>query len=322
VFVLAAIGAFSAAFGAVGCSKRGESSQAKGSAAPEQPKSAATARVPAAKQTGEGFEATSAPKMTGSFAEGEAAYQAKKYGDATAIFESYTERRPGNAWGHYMLGLSAWKSGDLTKSEMAFEKALSIDPRHIKSYVNLSRVFIDQKRHDEAIERLTRAAEVDPDSTEVQRLLGRTFYAQGKVDEAVDAYRRAIDLNERDAWSMNNLGLVFLETDRADEALPLLIQAVELRNDVPEFHNNLGMALEHTGRFKAAATAYSGALAADPAYDKAKQNLARVEAVKSGPEEPIDAEKAATAAEKAVVKGDVEDVHPTTFPVDQKTASK
>ena len=56
-----------------------------------------------------------------SFADGEAAYQAKKYGDATAIFERYTEQRPKNAWGHYMLGLSAWKSGDLAKAEQAFE---------------------------------------------------------------------------------------------------------------------------------------------------------------------------------------------------------
>ena len=57
---------------------------------------------------------------------------------------------------------------------------------------------------------------------------------------------------------------------------------MELRKDVAAFHNNLGMALEHTGRFKAAATAYSGALAADPGYEKAKQNLARVEAVRVG----------------------------------------
>ena len=46
------------------------------------------------------------------------------------------------------------------------------------------------------------------------------------------------------------------------------------------FHNNHGMALEHTGQFKAAAVAYTRALVADPGYEKAKLNLARVEAVK------------------------------------------
>ena len=30
------------------------------------------------------------------------------------------ESRPENAWGHYMLGLAAWRSGDLTGAERAF----------------------------------------------------------------------------------------------------------------------------------------------------------------------------------------------------------
>jgi tetratricopeptide (TPR) repeat protein len=277
-----------AAFGAVGCSKHDDAPQAKAASADVAQTKPISAPIESAgsKSVGrEGFDVKAAPKITGSFADGEAAYRAKKYGDATAIFESYTERRPGNAWGYYMLGLSAWKSGDLTKSEQAFEKALSIDPHHVKSLVNESRVFIEQKRHDDAIDRLTRAASIDSESAEVYRLLGRSYHAKGQTDEAVEAYQTAIELNDRDVWSMNNLGLVLLEAKRADEALPLLTKAVELRKDVPEFQNNLGMALEHTGRFKAAATAYSGALTADPGYAKAKQNLARVEAVKSRPEE-------------------------------------
>jgi Flp pilus assembly protein TadD len=271
---------------ALGCSKPSETVEAKAAS------SASPALKPVAtggekRTAGEGSLPTATPKITApmSFADGQAAFQARKYSDATAIFDRYTTERPANAWGHYMLGLSAWKSGDLAKSEQAFEKALSLDPHHVKSLVNLSRVFIEQKRYDDALGRLSSAAEIDPESTEVQRLLGRTYHTQGKTDEAVSAYRRAIELNELDAWSMNNLGLVFLETDRADEASPLLTKATELRPEVPVFHNNLGMALEHTGRFKAAATAYKAALAADPGYDKAKRNLARVEAVQGNSEE-------------------------------------
>jgi Flp pilus assembly protein TadD len=79
--------------------------------------------------------------------------------------------------------------------------------------------------------------------------------------------------------------------------LPLLAKATELRKDVAEFHNNLGMALEHTGRFTAAAKAYGDALTANPDYGKAKGNLARVEAVKHGPEEPFDVEQAAKSVQ-------------------------
>jgi Flp pilus assembly protein TadD len=95
-------------------------------------------------------------------------------------------------------------------------------------------------------------------------------------------------LNERDAWSLNNLGLLFLEQGFTEDAVPYLARAVEVNPNVPAFHNNLGMALEHMGRFVGATEAYKGALAADPRYEKARQNLARVAAVKGGPEEPFD----------------------------------
>jgi tetratricopeptide (TPR) repeat protein len=206
-----------------------------------------------------------------------------------------------------MLGLSAWKSGDLARAQGAFGKALDRDPNHVKSLVNLGRVLLDAKRPEDALERLTRAADIDPLSGDAHRLLGRAYHAQGKTDEAVDAYRRAIELDPKDGWAMNNLGLLFLEQQRAADALPLLARAAELRKDVPAFHNNLGMALEHTGRFSAAAAAYSGALAADPDYGKAKQNLARVALVKEGPVEPVDPDDVATSAvEEAEIPRDDE----------------
>jgi tetratricopeptide (TPR) repeat protein len=272
----------------VGCSKRGQSQKTTAEDSTQGKPIAAS--EPSKPFDGEGFVDTTVPKITGpvSFADGEAAYRAKNYAEAVTLFEAYTMRKPKNAWGHYMLGLSAWKSGDLVKSETALQTALGIDPMHMKSHVNLGRVLIEQKRYDDAVAQLAKASEVDPESVTVQRLMARVFTAQHKTDEAIEAYRRAIALDELDAWSMNNLGLLYLEQGFTEDALPYFARAAELKANVPVFFNNLGMALEHTGRFVAAAEAYRGALAADPGYAKAKQNLVRVEAVKSGTEEPFD----------------------------------
>ena len=260
-----------AGFTAAGCSKPSETVEAK--ARRRRPPAVKPVATTGEKRTdGEGSSPTATPKVTTpvSFGDGQAAYQARKYSDATAIFDRYSTERPANAWGHYMLGLSAWKSGDLAKSEQAFEKALTIDPHHVKSLVKLEPRLhrTEAVRQRFALARLSRAAEIDPGSTEICRLLGRAYSTQGKTDEAVTAYRRAIELNERDAWSMNNLGLVLVETRRAEEALPLLTKATELRPEIPVFHNNLGMALEHTGHFRAAATAYKAAL--EPILDTRK----------------------------------------------------
>jgi len=243
-------------------------------------------------------EAASVATGPVSFADGETAYAAGRYGEAAAVFARYTNEKPDNAWGHFMFGLSAWKSGDLPGAETAFETALSLDPDHVKSLLNLSRVLIEQDRVDEAIDRLMVAGDIEPMSHEVQRLLGRAFFEQGKAEDAIDAYRRAIALDERDAWSMNNLGLIFLNQGKAGEAAPLLAKAVEIRTDVPAFSNSLGMALEHTGDFDKAAEAYRGALAADAGYAKARQNLARIETVTGKPKAAADVEIAPKAPAK------------------------
>jgi tetratricopeptide (TPR) repeat protein len=281
-----------AALAAVGCSKSDERSNTMA----QSPESALIKPVSMTSEpsvtlpTNRGLDETAKISGPVSFGDGETAYQAGNYSEATKIFEQYTVQKPENAWGHYMLGLSAWKGGDPAKAEKAFDEALRIDPKHVKSLVNLSRVLIEQKRFDDAIGKLTHASDIDPKSAEVTRLLGRTYDGQGKVDDAVAAYRHAIALDGKDAWSMNNLGLLFLEQGRPNDAIPPLARAVELRKDVPVFHNNLGMALEHTGRFQAAAAEYKDALAANPGYEKAQQNLTRVEAVKVNAEEPFDLE--------------------------------
>jgi tetratricopeptide (TPR) repeat protein len=275
-----------AAFGAVACSKRDRSARKqahKTDTAQTKPIAHDLKPQPVAPPV----PAKDAAPTVGeplSFADGQAAYQAKKYGEAAAIFEAYTERHPGNGWGHYMLGLAAWKHGDLPKSEKAFDMALRIDPKHVKSLVNQSRLFNDLKRHDDAIDRLSRAVDLDPENREVNRLLAHTYHLQGKTEEAVAVYRQVLEADEYDAWSLNNLGLLLVETERAEEAVPLLTKAVALRKEVAEFHNSLGLALEHTGHLRAAAEAYSGALLADPGFEKAKHNLQRVEAVKGGSE--------------------------------------
>jgi tetratricopeptide (TPR) repeat protein len=278
------------ALAAVGCSTGDEQSQATITPPQESAKMTPASLNTSGPLTPLDSKPSEPPKtvVPASFADGETAYRTGNYGEATKVFEGYTGKHPQNAWGHYMLGLSAWKSGDPAKAETAFNEALRIDPKHVKSMVNLSRVLIDEKRFDDALGVLARAEGIDPKSADTHRLLGRANAASGKTDDAVTSYRRAITLDEKDAWSMNNLGLLYLEQQRHEDALPLLARAVQLNKDVPVFPNNLGMALERTKHFKAAAEAYKGALNADPNFEKAKRNLERVEAVKTQGEDPFD----------------------------------
>ena len=271
-FIAAAL--FAGAIATTGCSNDKASKSAAAKPDAGTPKAEATSYVPEAPVV------PPAPPKPITFRDGEAAYHAGNYTEATSMFVRLTEEKPGNAWGHFMLGLSASKTGDVKTATKAFDEALRIDPNHVKTLINSARLLIDQKQPDEALPRLDHVMMLEPESNTVHRLYARAFYAQGKVDEAIASYERAIALDADDYWSLNNLGLLLFEQGRAADAVPLLTKAVELRKGNATFSNNLGMALEHTGQFQAAASAYRGAVEADPANEKAKKNLARVEQVK------------------------------------------
>jgi Tfp pilus assembly protein PilF len=212
-----------------------------------------------------------------SITEAESVYRDKRYDDAAQLFGTYVEQHPKNPWGHYMLGLSSWKSGDLDRAEGAFVRSLELDPKHVKTLLNLARVHLDQGRAKDARGRVMAALVLDSTSAEAYRLMGRVRSALNEPNEAVAAYRVALSLDPSDVWSMNNMGLVMIQQRKNEEALGPLARAVQLDSTVAVFRNNLGIALEHTGHFVLAVQSYQAAIALDAGYTKAKLSLARVE---------------------------------------------
>lgn len=231
--------------------------------------------------TSAGAIAVSAPGTPGAtravaYSDAEAAYQAGRYGEAAQLFGAYTESKPENPWGFYMLGLSSWKSGDLAQADVAFGEALKLDPKHQKSLINSARVLLELGRTDEALDRIQASLALDSASAESWRVLGRTEEALGSPDDAIDAYRRAITLDDHDVWAMNNLGLIYIRQGRPAEALAPLARAAQIKPGSPVFQNNLGQALEASGYPAAAGQAYQAALQADSTYQKAALALERV----------------------------------------------
>lgn len=212
-----------------------------------------------------------------SYADAESVFRTKDYRTATEMFDVYTKAHEQNPWGFYMLGMSAWRSGQLDRAKAAFDDALALDPKHVKSLVNASRVLLESDQPAEAEKYLARAVEIDPASADVYRVMGRTQALLGNVEDALEAYRTALAIAPEDTWSMNNMGLLLIQQGRFDEALRPLARATQLGEGLAVFENNLGIALERTGHYGAAAEAYRAALAADSGYTKAAASLARVE---------------------------------------------
>lgn len=226
----------------------------------------------------------------------EEAYRDGRFGKAVRHFEAYVGDHPDNPWGHYMLGLSAWKAGELEEAEEALRETTALDPEHPKGWLNLARVLLEEGRPDEARGSAERALELYPEWADGLRVLARVAHDEGDLDAAVDGYRRAIMVDGEDAWSMNNLGLIHIRRGDFEAALPPLARAVRIRDDVAVFRNNLGVALERTGHYAAAAEAYGKAVELAGGHEKASLSLARVQPLSESQEAgPVDVDAVAEA---------------------------
>ena len=253
----------------------------------QQQTSVAGAEVPDPIAPAPGVSASAPAVVT--YDDAEAAYTAGRYNDAVVMFSAYTDRKPENVWGEYMLGLSSWKAGDPERAVEAFDRALTIDSTHQKSLLNSSRVLIELKRPEEALDRIASVLAADSLHNEALRLQARAYHNQGDTEAAIKGYLSALRADERDVWSLNNLGLIYLEMGDAERALPPLARAVELRDNAPVFRNNLGIALERTGHPAAARDQYQAALEVDSTYKKAAVSLERITPIaESAPPDSVD----------------------------------
>ncbi len=252
--------------------------------------SASTPTVPATPAAPE----VVARAVSASYEDGEAAYRAGAYADAETIFAAYAERKPDNVFGHYMLGLSAWKAGELDRAAEAFDRALEIDSTHVKSLLNSARVYFDLGKAQLGRERVERALSIDSTDVDGLRLYARALYNTGDTAGAIDAYRNVLVHDEQDVWSMNNLGLIYIQQGNYEDAIAPLARAVELRDNAPVFHNNLGIALEGSRHYAAARDQFDRTLQVDSTYGKAAVSFERMQGLAGDSASDVDlGEKAA-----------------------------
>jgi len=240
-------------------------------------------------ETGGGASMVPKNEVTGpvSYVDAETAYKNGQFDEAVTLFKGYTTGKPENPWGHFMLGLSAWKVRDLDQAEAEFLRAIELDPKHVKSRYNLVRVYLDKGEPAKAVDHIDAAIMLDTITSEGYRLLGRVRDDLKTLPEAEEAYRHALEIEGGDVWAMNNLGLNLVKQGKFERAIIVFARVTELKPENPTFQNNLGMALELTGYFTGAAKAYQAAVSVDGSYQKAVSNLARVDKLEDKPGLPV-----------------------------------
>jgi eukaryotic-like serine/threonine-protein kinase len=115
---------------------------------------------------------------------------------ARTEIERLRREAPNDPAVHRVAGNVYRLDGEYERTLRSYERMVRLNPaeRVVAGY-NRARVFMYQKRYDEAIRELDSASAIEPDHPFVKTFRSRVLYYQGKIDEATALIRQVLEHN-------------------------------------------------------------------------------------------------------------------------------
>jgi tetratricopeptide (TPR) repeat protein len=168
---------------------------------------------------------------------------------------------------NFTLAMALVNAGDDARARSVLSGLAERHPQRAIYLYWLGRIDYNQRRYEEAVEKLQKASELDPSSARVWDSLGLAFDMQGRMEQALDGLERAANLNRRQAhpspWPPHDLGYLLLRMEKTAEAEAALREALGYDPQMPEAHYHLARALEKEDHNEDAAAEYGKAIAED-----------------------------------------------------------
>jgi predicted CXXCH cytochrome family protein len=141
-------------------------------------------------------------------------------------------------------------------------------------YFEMAEAYGEDGRPDLAIPMYQKALRL-PDFWPALYKLGLAYSRTGQLQLAAEFLEKASKLSI-DSTVLNDLALVHRRMSRINEAIDSLRRAIALDPEYPQAANNLGGMLRETGDFRGAEEAYRQAIRAQPDFAAAHTNLANL----------------------------------------------
>jgi len=162
------------------------------------------------------------------------------------------------------LGNLASEAGDQESAIKFFKRAVESEPAKPNAYLNLCVAYDRQGLFDPALEFCQKAIENKPDFAEAFAVLGVLYYRWNKMEAAEQCFKRVIEINPDLGIGYRHLGAIYLSCGRNEEALRLFKKAVLTDPLDVENYNNLGVGYARLGYNEEAAASFKKALALKP----------------------------------------------------------
>jgi protein O-GlcNAc transferase len=199
----------------------------------------------------------------------------KKFGQTSSHAPGETTAAVVSAGAAELLGagFKHHQAGQLAEAEACYRRVLGIQPDHADALNMLGVIAYQLRRHDVAVELLTRAIKQNGSNPSYFSHLGLALQGKGNLDEAIAAYRQAICLKPDYADAYSNLGIALRDQGKLGEAIVAYRQSIGIKPDFAQAHSNLGNALREQGKLDEAIAAFRQAIRITPDYAQAYCNV-------------------------------------------------
>lgn len=199
--------------------------------------------TPPAAGTGPAAGGTDGPAATSTsddVTKGTAAVKAGDWNGARASFETAIKKNPKQADAHYYLGLVMDKTGDRAAAEKSYKTALELQPDLQEAAENLTAIYIETQKFDEAVVLAKKALTRNAKNAEMQLNLAIALSGKGDVDGATKAFDGAVKLAPNDPRFYLAYAQHLGAAKKNDEAIGKLKEALRVAGDDPVMLGTIG----------------------------------------------------------------------------------
>jgi lipopolysaccharide biosynthesis regulator YciM len=127
---------------------------------------------------------------------------------------------------YFDLGLDYQKAGLFDSAIETFKTVVQLDPRHLKAYQHLEKIYEDERSWGEAfkiqnqIQKLTRSKDTMV-LAHLQTEMAKSLQQEGKTEEAVRAYNKAVQIDPRCVDAHLHLGDLYHQQKKYEKAIKI-----------------------------------------------------------------------------------------------------
>ncbi len=150
----------------------------------------------------------------------------KKYDEALQEFNDALSINPKDPRVHNDLGVIYKEHNDFPKAEYHYKYAIEIESDFILAIVNLTELYLQQKKYEPAIELLEKSLNINPNNPELLYNLGFVYHNSEKKEKAVQYYTKVLSLIPDHPNTLNNIALIYIEDNQWKKAKETLQQCI------------------------------------------------------------------------------------------------